>query len=283
MRILQNTHDLANFCHKSPRILIPTMGALHEGHLALVERARHIVNLKKQDIKIIVSIFINPLQMESEQDFKKYPRQLQDDYNKLSQSSVDAVFIPLTKDIYPEKQTFLLSPPASLSSILEGEFRPNFFEGVSTVVLKLFNIVMPKFAVFGKKDYQQMLVIKEMIRQFNLDIKILSVDTLRDKRGLALSSRNLLLSADDLINASFLFECLDQIKNLLLKGNDDFDKLARDAVAKLINNGWQPDYITIRNPINLAPAMVNDNYFVVLGAAHFKGVRLIDNILFKLP
>lgn len=253
-------------------VFVPTMGNLHEGHLSLIQIA------KQQPGCLLVSIFVNRLQFEQIKDFNQYPRTPTDDYKLLENYGVDVVFAPKEIDIYPVRQEFLIEP-LPLANILEGEFRLGFFRGVATLVLKFFNIVQPQLAIFGKKDYQQLCIIREMVRQLNLPIKIDAGETVRASDGLALSSRNRFLKNEERIEAARLYQVLCKIKQEIEEtGNKNIKKLQDAARRTLINYGWKVDYITLRQRDALASVQVNDRDLIVLGAARLGSTRLIDNL-----
>jgi len=270
------TH-LAQFKHPA---LVPTMGNLHDGHLALVRQAKPLGDVT------VASIFVNRLQFAPHEDFDTYPRTLQTDCAKLESAGCDVVFAPSEKEFYPEPQTFKVQPPPDLADILEGHFRPGFFTGVCTVVFKLFNAVFSeaqgsRVAVFGKKDYQQQMVIRRMVQQFALPISIHTGDTLRAPDGLALSSRNGYLSADERAEAVQLSRALNAIADALRQGEQDIASLEARAMQTLTKRGWQPDYLTVRRRHDLQAPQAADfggGALVVLGAARLGKTRLIDNL-----
>ena len=242
-------------------VFVPTMGNLHEGHLSLIQIA------KQKSGCLVSSIFVNRLQFGQTSDFDQYPRTLKEDLKFLEKNGVDVVFAPTEEDIYPVHQEFIIEPPP-LANILEGEFRPGFFSGVATLVLKLFNLVQPQLAIFGKKDYQQLCIMREMTRQLNLSIEIGEGETVRASDGLALSSRNRFLNKEERAEAVCLFQVLSKIKL----------EIENDARETLISPGWDVDYIALRECNTLAPAQVNNGALVVLGAAKLGETRLIDNL-----
>ena len=250
---------------------VPTMGNLHDGHLSLIKKAQ-----QQQTDCVVVSIFVNQLQFLPDEDFEQYPRTLEDDYKRLNDYDVDIVFTPNEKTLYPEPQETLITPPP-IANELEGKFRPGFFSGVTTVVLKLFNIIEPQIAIFGSKDYQQFHIIEKMVRQLNLPIKILVGETIRLQNGLALSSRNQYLKKQQQ-EATRLYRTLNEIKQAVEKGNKDYLILQENAVNKLTKHGWNVDYIELRNKKNLSNTMLNDTDLVILGAAWLNKTRLIDNL-----
>lgn len=249
---------------------VPTMGNLHQGHLALVRQAR------EHGRCVVVSIFVNPLQFGPNEDFAKYPRTFEEDCAKLGDLA-DVVFAPTVGELYPEPQQVFVEPPP-VASELCGTFRPGHFRGVATVVLKLFNIVQPQAAVFGKKDYQQLQVIRAMVRQLNLPLEIVAGETLRAADGLALSSRNGYLSTEERAEAVRLPRNLERIKESIVAGRTDYSGLEREAVADLEAHGWRSDYVAVRNAHTLAPAASGDADLVVLAAAWLGRTRLIDNV-----
>jgi len=252
-------------------VFVPTMGSLHEGHLSLIQIA------KQKSGCLVASIFVNRLQFGQTSDFDRYPRTLTDDFKLLEKYGVDVVFAPTEKDIYPVRQEFFIEP-MPLANILEGEFRPGFFRGVATLVLKLFNLVQPQLAIFGKKDYQQLCVMREMVRQLNLSIEIDEGETVRTSDGLALSSRNRFLNSEERTEAARLFQVLSKIKQEIETGNRNFKKLQETARETLVSCGWNVDYIALRQGYTLAPAQINNRNLVVLGAAKLGATRLIDNL-----
>lgn len=252
-------------------VFVPTMGNLHEGHLSLIQIA------KQKSGCLVASIFVNRLQFGQTSDFDQYPRTLTDDFKLLENHGVDVVFAPTEKDIYPVRQEFLIEP-LPLADILEGEFRPGFFRGVTTLVLKLFNLVQPQSAIFGKKDYQQLCIMREMVRQLNLSIEIDMGETVRTSDGLALSSRNCYLNSKERAEAARLYQVLSKIKQEIETGNKNFKELQDIARETLVSRGWNVDYITLRQGGTLAPVQVNDRDLIVLGAAKLGTTRLIDNL-----
>ena len=258
---------------------VPTMGNLHDGHLALVRQAETLGDVT------VASIFVNRLQFQPHEDFDTYPRTLQADCEALEAAGCDLVFAPSEAELYPQAQTFKVHPSSALGDILEGEFRPGFFIGVCTVVMKLFGCVQPRIAVFGQKDYQQLMVIRHMVRQFALPIKIVGYPTLRAADGLALSSRNGYLSASERAEAVQLSKSLNTLVQALRDGATDVAAIEQQAVAVLSARGWQVDYLTVRQRADLLPpstdavaALARDAGLVVLGAARLGTTRLIDNV-----
>ena len=280
MKIISDIQDLRDQLRGQNRaVFIPTMGNLHEGHLSLMRLAR------QHGDPVIASIFVNRLQFGPNEDFDKYPRTFEADVEKLEKEGVYVLFAPTEKDLYPEPQEYRVEPPQNLGKILEGEFRPGFFEGVCTVVLKLFSCVQPKVAVFGKKDYQQLMVIRQMCRQLALPVDIVPAETIRAQDGLALSSRNGYLSAEERSEAVQLIQTLKEIQEKVLQGkltSADILKIEKDACAKLSARGWVPDYISVRKRNDLLSAndadLSSNQPLVVLAAAKLGKTRLIDNL-----
>lgn len=283
MQIIQTASELRNVLKRQDNIaFVPTMGNLHAGHI-------HLVKLAKQHASCVVaSIFVNPLQFSPTEDLANYPRTLDADCEKLAAAGCDIVFTPSVAEIYPTfdgkniRQTMTIDPPP-IANVLCGATRLSHFAGVATVVMKLFNMVQPQFAVFGKKDFQQLFIIKEMVRQFNLPIEIIAGETVREANGLALSSRNGYLTDTQRASASQLNSALQSIVNQIKNGNKDFVQLEQQASAQLASQGWEVDYISIRSSTTLQPASVLDKNLIVLGAAKITNktsgkTRLIDNI-----
>jgi len=252
---------------------VPTMGNLHAGHLVLVERAR-----SKAD-KVVVSIFVNPLQFNENTDFDTYPRTIEQDIDKLENASADTLFMPSADEIYPngkDKSAKVIMP--GLSEVLEGESRPGHFTGVTTVVNKLFNMVQPDTAFFGEKDFQQLMLIRQMVKDLNMPILIEAVETLRENDGLAMSSRNSRLSELQRPVANSLYQALQQVKQALQQGKSDYQQLESLAVEFVQQQGLEVEYIAIRSAQNLSIPVENDTSLVILGAARLGQTRLIDNI-----
>jgi len=255
---------------------VPTMGNLHEGHLTLVRLAAQL------GAPVVSSIFVNRLQFAPSEDFDTYPRTFERDCALLEGAGCDLVFAPPEGELYPQPQTYTVQPAGALANILEGQFRPGFFTGVCTVVLKLLNCVGPCSAIFGKKDYQQLLVIREMVRQFALPVEIVAGETERAADGLALSSRNAYLSAAQRIEAPALAAELRRIAAAVQGGASDWSELEAGAMRALQDRGWRPDYVAIRRQSDLgAPSASGkpsrDEPLVVLGAGMLGTTRLIDN------
>ena len=259
-------------------VFIPTMGNLHEGHVALIQQGKPLGDVT------VASIFVNRLQFLPNEDFDTYPRTWAADCGKLAVAGCDLLFAPHEHELYPEPQTFKVQAPAALADILEGHFRPGFFTGVSTVVLKLFNCVQPRVAVFGQKDYQQLMVIKGMVRQFAMPIEIVGAATYRAEDGLALSSRNGYLSPLERTEAVQLARTLNHMADQIRAGETDLVEMERQAMQALTKRGWQPDYLTVRRQIDLQTPQIDqllDQPLVVLGAAKLGNTRLIDNLEIK--
>jgi pantoate--beta-alanine ligase len=229
---------------------------------------------------VVASIFVNRLQFGPNEDFDKYPRTLEADIDKLQKEGVYVLFAPTEQDLYPQPQEYRVHPPHDLGDILEGEFRPGFFQGVCTVVMKLMSCVQPRVAVFGKKDYQQLMIVRSMCHQFALPTDIIAAETVRDTDGLALSSRNRFLEAAERAEAPVLAAELNRVRDAVLAGDRDFAKLEQAAMATLAARGWQPDYIAVRKRSNLLPPGSQDANaeLVVLAAAKLGTTRLIDNL-----
>ena len=272
MDIIHSVGALRERLQREPNnVFVPTMGNLHEGHIELIRIA------KPRASCTVVSIFVNRLQFGPREDFDRYPRTLPVDSARLQEVGVDVVFAPDEREIYPEPQTFLVEP-SDLQHILEGAHRPGHFRGVATVVLKLFNLVQPHSAIFGKKDYQQYLVLRDMVKQFALPIEIIPADTVRAPDGLALSSRNLYLTEEERQEAPRLYRVLCEARRQLLDGARDYQRLELDAMGELARHGWRPDYIAIRRQSDLQPSENGESELVVVAAARLGRTRLIDNV-----
>lgn len=254
---------------------VPTMGNLHEGHLNLVRLARENVSHEHGGC-VVASIFVNPLQFGPSEDFDKYPRTLEADCTKL-QGLVDIVFAPSVSEMYPEQQTVFVEPPP-IANELCGAARPGHFRGMATVVLKLLNIVQPQVALFGKKDCQQLHIIRRMVAQLNLPIRIVGGETVRAPDGLALSSRNQYLTGTERGEATFLNQMLRGMRQAILQGERDFERLQKQAVEALAARGWSVDYVAVRNQSDLQPASHAQRELVILAAARLGNTRLLDNV-----
>jgi len=271
MALVSSTAELRAALTGQPACtFVPTMGNLHEGHLSLVKQARLTGR------PVVVSIFVNPLQFGAGEDFERYPRTLEADCALLD-GHADIVFAPAQEEMYPVPQQFYLTPPDDLANDLCGAYRPGHFRGVATVVMKLFNLVQPAVAIFGKKDYQQLAVIRHMTAQFNLPIEIHGGETIRAEDGLALSSRNGYLSVEERQEAPHLFRTLSNLKGHLEAGHRDFPSLEAAGRESLEAAGWKVDYVAIRRP-DLSQPDSAARQFVVLGAARLGNTRLIDNL-----
>lgn len=270
--------QIRRFRQEGKRIaFVPTMGNLHEGHLTLVEQAKACADV------VIVSIFVNPMQFERQDDLARYPRTLQDDCEKLNRKKVDLVFTPAPADIYPQgldTQTTVDVP--GISTILEGESRPGHFRGVSTIVSKLFNLVQPDVACFGEKDYQQLALIRKMVADMGYDIEIIGVPTVRAKDGLALSSRNGYLSAEERKVAPALNQVINTLAQNLLSGQRDLESMVQQANLLLEQKGFRPDALDIRDADTLQPLNESSKRAVILMAAWLGKARLIDNQVVNL-
>jgi pantoate--beta-alanine ligase len=278
LKVVHTIEELRDQLRGQLRVsFVPTMGNLHEGHLALMKLAR------QHGDPVVASIFVNRLQFGPNEDFERYPRTLQDDIAKLERDrNVYVLFAPDERELYPEPQSYRVQPPQELGDILEGECRPGFFGGVSTVVLKLFSCVQPRVAVFGKKDYQQLMVIRNMCRQFQLPVEILAHETVRADDGLALSSRNMYLQSAERNEAPQLYAQLQSLQRKLQAGQHDVEQLASEVMTVLNARGWEVDYVTIRRRSDLhSPTyeqVIAGEPLVALAAAKLGATRLIDNL-----
>lgn len=278
MKLIHTANDLrAALAGTSGTAFVPTMGNLHPGHVSLIELAR------QHGSPVVASIFVNPLQFGAGEDFERYPRTLAADCEKLATAGCDLVFAPDVTEMYPVPQTFRVEPPGTLANDLCGAFRAGHFSGVATVVLKLFNLVQPRVAVFGKKDFQQLLVIRELVRQFNLPIEIVAGDTLREADGLAMSSRNGYLGTSERHQASRLQGELAAIVDAVRSGERDYEALCSNASRHLKMAGWRVDYVALRDAATLQAPSPDSSQLVALGAAWLGSTRLIDNIDFGRP
>ena len=280
MQIITTVAELRQRLSKKTSVaFVPTMGNLHAGHIRLVDLAR------QHGQCVVVSIFVNPLQFGANEDLASYPRTLDEDCAKLQLAGADVVFAPADTEIYPVPQSITVELPA-IANELCGAARPGHFRGMATVVLKLFNIVFfntaqPQVAVFGKKDFQQLFIIRELVRQLNLPIKIVAGDTVREPDGLAMSSRNGYLSPPQRLEAQRLYRALQQVVQTVQSGRRDFAAMEAQTAQYLTQLGWIVDYISVRSALSLAPATAEDHDLVVLGAARQGRTRLIDNIEFS--
>jgi pantoate--beta-alanine ligase len=281
MKIISDINELRDHLRGQNRTsFVPTMGNLHEGHLSLMRLAR------QHGDPVVASIFVNRLQFGPNEDFDSYPRTMQADIDKLEQEGVYVLFAPTEKDLYPQPQEYRVDPPQQLGDILEGEFRPGFFKGVCTVVLKLFSCVQPRVAVFGKKDYQQLMIVRQMASQFALPVEIVPAETIRAEDGLALSSRNIYLSASERAEAPALQRQLSAMREHVLGLKEKTVSALLDIEAKALmqmqTRGWEPDYMAIRQQANLAKPTQADldggQPLVIVTAAKLGKTRLIDNL-----
>jgi len=272
MDIIHSVAALRERLRREPNnVFVPTMGNLHEGHIELIRLA------KPRASCTVVSIFVNRLQFGPREDFDRYPRTLSADAGSLQDVGVDVVFAPDEHEIYPEPQTFVVEP-SDLQHILEGAHRPGHFRGVATVVLKLFNLVQPHSAIFGKKDYQQYLVLRDMVTQFALPIEIIPAETVRAPDGLALSSRNVYLTPQERAEAPHLYRVLREGQRQILEGAHEYQRIELEAMAELAHNHWRPDYVAVRRRSDLQPPQDGERDLVILAAARLGRTRLIDNV-----
>ena len=272
MRIVHTLPELAEALqpYRHPAV-VPTMGNLHEGHLDLVRIAKPLGDVQ------VATIFVNRLQFGPSEDFDTYPRTFAADCAQLEAAGCDLLFAPTEATLYPQPQGFKVVPPPELADVLEGQFRPGFFSGVCTVVLKLLACTQARTAVFGKKDYQQLMVIRHMVAQFNLPVRIVGADTRRAADGLAMSSRNGYLSAAERAQAPQLHAALQTLAQAVRAGENDFEALQEQAMAQLRAQGWQPDYVALRRQADLGPAQPGQS-LLALAAARLGSTRLIDNL-----
>jgi pantoate--beta-alanine ligase len=276
MEICHTAAELSNRLEGCDRVaFVPTMGNLHAGHLALMDIAR------QHGDAVVASIFVNRLQFGPNEDFDRYPRTFESDCAKLEREAVDVLFAPHEHDMYPTPQVYRVQPPP-VGDELDGAFRPGFFNGVCTVVLKLFNLVQPDVAVFGKKDRQQLKLVRGMVQQLNLPIQIVPGETVRANDGLALSSRNNYLSPVERTEAPRLYATLREVADQIAAGRTDYANLEAAARSELARHGWKVDYIAVRNGIGLRiphpEGFDHPNLLIVLGAATLGSTRLIDNV-----
>jgi pantoate--beta-alanine ligase len=272
MDVIHSIGALRERLQREPNnVFVPTMGNLHRGHIQLINIA------KPRAACTVVSIFVNRLQFGPREDFDRYPRTLQADCEKLQDAGVDVVFAPDEREIYPEPQTYLVEP-SELQHILDGAVRPGHFRGVATVVLKLFNMVAPRAAIFGKKDYQQCIMLTNMVRQLALPIELILAETVRAEDGLALSSRNAYLTPEERREAPRLYQVIKHVRSEILAGAHDYQRIELEAMVELARSGWKPDYIAVRRAIDLQVPEAGAPRLVVLAAARLGKARLIDNI-----
>jgi pantoate--beta-alanine ligase len=279
MKITRSIEDLRTALAGKRSAFVPTMGNLHAGHIALLHRAGQCKTEGKTDTTV-ASIFVNRLQFLPHEDFDKYPRTWDSDCAQLEAAGCDVLFAPDEKVLYPEPQTYKVQPPAALADILEGHFRPGFFVGVSTVVMKLFQCVQPNVAIFGKKDYQQNMVLRHMVRQFAMPVQMMTGDTYRASDGLALSSRNGFLNPTERVEAVQLSLSLKALITQVKSGRTDYAAMETQAMQLLAARGWAPDYLAIRRQADLQAPQSTDTpgSLVALGAAKLGTTRLIDNL-----
>ena len=273
MQIHSSIPELRTALRAGDRIaFVPTMGNLHAGHIALMTQAR------QHATRVVASIFVNRLQFGPNDDFDRYPRTLQADCEKLAAAGVDLLFAPSECELYPEPQQYHVDPP-EIQHQLDGAFRPGHFRGVATVVLKLFNIVQPQVALFGMKDYQQLMVLRNMTRQMALPIEIVGGETVRAEDGLALSSRNAYLSPAERAEAPRLHRLLTEIRTAVRAGERNFVEIENAAASELDRHGWKTDYVAVRRQSDLQPPESGqDEPLVVLAASRLGKARLIDNV-----
>jgi len=283
LQTISDIDEVRNLCQlwreKGESIsFVPTMGCLHTGHLSLINKAKSLSD------RVVVSIFVNPLQFDDAEDLLKYPSTLADDSTKLAEIGVDLLFTPDVQSFYPEgEENVELVELGEITSILEGEHRPGHFAGVATVVKRLFDIVYPSTAIFGDKDFQQLMVIKQLVEKFSLDIEIIGMPIYRENDGLAMSSRNIRLTATERNKAPEIYQQLTSIKSLIKASNNlsllDFNTFEQRACENLAAAGFVPEYVAIRKTNTLLPLKGPDEAKVILIAAKLGKIRLIDNIL----
>jgi pantoate--beta-alanine ligase len=277
MDVIHSVAELRERLRREPNnVFVPTMGNLHDGHIQLIKLA------KPRAACTVVSIFVNRLQFGPREDFDRYPRTFEADCDRLRNAGVDVVFAPDEKEIYPEPQTFVIEP-SDLQHILDGAARPGHFRGVATVVMKLFNMVSPHAAIFGKKDYQQCLVLSNLVRQFALPIELILAETVRAEDGLALSSRNAYLSPAERQEAPRLHRVLRNAGGEIAMGANDYQRVELAAMTELARHGWKPDYVAVRRQHDLQPPGNGEKALVVLAAARLGKTRLIDNVEVNRP
>jgi pantoate--beta-alanine ligase len=277
MEVVSTVKELRKRLEREPQVAcVPTMGNIHDGHLRLVTIAQQHAPF------VVTTIFVNRLQFGQGEDFDKYPRTFQDDCDKLAANGCALVFHPDEKEMYPEPQEYMVDPPA-IANKLEGRFRPGHFRGMATVVLKLFNTVQPQVAVFGKKDYQQLMIVRRMAEQFALPIQIVAAETVRARDGLALSSRNRYLSEAQRREAPRLQQVLNRVKEAVENGERNFEAIEFAADAELARHGWHVDYVVVRSRRTLVQPEAGERELVTLGAAKLGVTRLIDNLEIDAP
>lgn len=278
MKVLSDIHEASSLCQKWREMgesiaFVPTMGCLHAGHLSLINKAQSLAD------HVVVSIFVNPLQFNDVEDLVNYPRTLEDDIIKISDFSIALVFTPDANAFYPEGENEVAKIDlGEITTILEGAQRPGHFAGVATVVKRLFDIIQPNASVFGEKDFQQLMVIKQLVAKYSLDIKIVGMPTHREADGLAMSSRNTRLTEKERQKAPEIFQQLESIKAAIIAGSTDFVGLERMASDNLLKAGFTPEYVAIRETGTLLVPKSNNAELVVLVAAKLGEIRLIDNL-----
>lgn len=278
MQIVSEIQQIQNLCqtwrNKGESIsFVPTMGCLHAGHLSLVKKAQSLAD------HVVVSIFVNPLQFGDANDFLKYPGTLEEDMRKLEDVGAEFVFTPEASSFYPEGESAVQQIElGAIISILEGKQRPGHFAGVATVVKRLFDLIQPNSAIFGEKDFQQLIVIKQLVDMFSLDIEIIGMPIFRETDGLAMSSRNLRLSENEREKASEIYRQLESVKAALDMGAMNFSELEAKACENLASAGFIPEYVVIRETDTLLPPKKHDDSKVILAAAKLGEIRLIDNL-----
>ena len=273
MKIHETIASLRAARSKAGRVaLVPTMGNLHAGHIALMTQARDHAD------QVIATIFVNRLQFRPGEDFERYPRSFAADCEKLAAAGVEHLFAPDEAEMYPQAQSYHIEPPAAQAGILDGEFRPGHFRGVATVVMKLFQIARPDVALFGRKDYQQLMVIRNMVREFDVPVEIVGGETVRADDGLALSSRNGYLTAAERAEAPRLHRAIAGLAAKLRGGARNYAELEQMAIDELRSNGWMPDYVAVRKKLDLQSPSAHESGLVVLAAARLGSTRLIDNL-----
>jgi pantoate--beta-alanine ligase len=277
MDVVRTVEELRRRLKGEARVgCVPTMGNIHDGHLRLMRIAQERAPC------VVTTIFVNRLQFGAGEDFERYPRTFEEDCNKVGALGVDVVFHPDEREMYPQPQIFTVEPPP-IANKLEGRFRPGHFRGMATVVLKLFNMVQPQLAVFGKKDYQQLHIVQHMVQQLALPIEVVAAETYRAQDGLALSSRNRFLSPSEREEAPRLFAVLNQVKSAVEGGDRNFEAMEFAADAELARHGWHVDYVVVRRRASLTAPEPGDRELVALGAAKLGQTRLIDNLEIVAP
>ena len=279
MQLVADINQTHNLCQKwrdqgESISFVPTMGCLHAGHLSLIKKAQSLAD------HVVVSIFVNPLQFDNAEDLLKYPNTLDDDIGKLKEINVDLVFTPDVNSFYPEGESKVEQIDlGGITSLLEGAERPGHFAGVATVVKRLFDVIQPNSAIFGEKDFQQLMVIKQLVEKFSLDIEIIGMPIFREDDGLAMSSRNIRLTEAERKKAPEIYQQLQSLKAAIKDGSTNFVELERITCEKLATAGFLPDYVAIRDRSTLLPPQKQDKSKVILIAAKLGKIRLIDNIL----